>query len=356
MYKDLAKLAMFRLAESPGEAIEIAQYFISVDWHQEYIEKKRREDRNIQCYINEICSREMAGGGRCDECGEDRFTKLFYWPYASSNSNETFSGEYRLPRKHDGSNYSMEEAGKLMNELMERYDQAKREWKDSHWNVIYSWCYGRLCWKCFYAKEDYMRVPYPLRMYRCELCDRLMPYKSTYHVRTMKSIILCCIHCIEKAVEKQFATCSVCGKRTFNGLIGGVCIDCKIPDARKYQISSHLKRARDAGNLATLTVADWYNTVIHFNHNCAYCRYRPFQVLEHFLPITLGGGTTVENCVPACFSCNAKKGSQHPDELSPLDFIREHIDYIRQYLRSEKQRMKPLTTGRERALVIYQLD
>ncbi len=49
-----------------------------------------------------------------------------------------------------------------------------------------------------------------------------------------------------------------------------------------------------------LTLEQWLETLEYFNNKCAYCG-GPFEVLEHYLA---EAGTTVSNCVPACFSCN----------------------------------------------------
>jgi 5-methylcytosine-specific restriction endonuclease McrA len=36
--------------------------------------------------------------------------------------------------------------------------------------------------------------------------------------------------------------------------------------------------------------------------------------VDHVLPRSRGGGTTWENCVAACYSCNSKKGCRTPRE------------------------------------------
>jgi 5-methylcytosine-specific restriction endonuclease McrA len=70
-----------------------------------------------------------------------------------------------------------------------------------------------------------------------------------------------------------------------------------------------------AGQPATLTCAEWVNILNHFEGKCAYCG-KNGDNLEHFIPLSQGGGTTYNNCVPACQSCNVLKGNQHPDDIS----------------------------------------
>ena len=60
-----------------------------------------------------------------------------------------------------------------------------------------------------------------------------------------------------------------------------------------------------------LTMEQWLETLEYFNYKCAYCG-GPFEVLEHYLA---EAGTTVSNCVPACFSCNVMK-DKHGHDLS----------------------------------------
>lgn len=53
---------------------------------------------------------------------------------------------------------------------------------------------------------------------------------------------------------------------------------------------------------ATLTLVEWLETLHHFHWLCAYCQSKPFKVMSHYMPLPQGG-TTVANCVPACYRC-----------------------------------------------------
>lgn len=68
------------------------------------------------------------------------------------------------------------------------------------------------------------------------------------------------------------------------------------------RVEAHLQRARTLGAEATLTLVDWLTTLDHFNWRCSYCESKEFRVMSHFLSLPLGG-TTPENCVPACYAC-----------------------------------------------------
>ena len=70
------------------------------------------------------------------------------------------------------------------------------------------------------------------------------------------------------------------------------------------------QRAKRAGARHDLTLTQWQETLVHFNHKCAYCGKKEYEVIEHYLPVRTAG-TTVSNCVPACSSCNALKDAKN---------------------------------------------
>jgi hypothetical protein len=104
------------------------------------------------------------------------------------------------------------------------------------------------------------------------------------------------------------------------------CADCRgrLREAYEYEgilweenrkLRAQLKRAMDNGCLATLTLDEWIITLNDYDWKCAYCQTAPYEHLEHRIPIAHGGGTTVDNCVPACRACYLLKGARHPEEI-----------------------------------------
>lgn len=61
----------------------------------------------------------------------------------------------------------------------------------------------------------------------------------------------------------------------------------------------------------TLTRRQWAEIKERFSHSCAYCG-RTMERLEmdHVMPLSKGGTHTAQNVVPACRTCNAKKGNK----------------------------------------------
>lgn len=120
------------------------------------------------------------------------------------------------------------------------------------------------------------------------------------------------------------------GSRAFTEQL---CDRCRTEErlAMLKQLRRERQRAWRKHAKCNLTLRAWSITVEHYMGLCAYCGKRPYQVIEHVLPIALGGGTTVENCVPACEECNTRKGARHPDTLTGA-----RMDGIRRYLAGRK--------------------
>lgn len=63
--------------------------------------------------------------------------------------------------------------------------------------------------------------------------------------------------------------------------------------------------------LATLTAAEWEAIKAAHNYACSYCRRtdRPLT-RDHVIPLSKGGTHTAGNVIPACRSCNSRKGAR----------------------------------------------
>lgn len=77
-------------------------------------------------------------------------------------------------------------------------------------------------------------------------------------------------------------------------------------------------RARKNGApINDLTRADWEAIQVKFAHRCAYCGRKPSRLTQdHISPLSQGGSHTKSNVVPACQSCNSRKGVGRP--LKPV--------------------------------------
>jgi 5-methylcytosine-specific restriction endonuclease McrA len=87
-----------------------------------------------------------------------------------------------------------------------------------------------------------------------------------------------------------------------------LCIRCQ--HVLYKSVTRNNKRARDKGNKAILTVAQWGKILKASKGHCFYCKKHfgySLVVMEHRIPISKGGETSSKNCVVSCVSCNSKK-------------------------------------------------
>jgi len=99
--------------------------------------------------------------------------------------------------------------------------------------------------------------------------------------------------------------------------------DRTVREARRLR--RHLGDAEVFRTPATLTLQQWLATLDYFSWKCAYCLKEPYEYLEHFIPFlndktdinfcVVIGGTSVQNCVPACHKCNSRKGRNSPEYI-----------------------------------------
>src|SRR6267142_1275316 len=72
------------------------------------------------------------------------------------------------------------------------------------------------------------------------------------------------------------------------------------------RVKAQRQRAVARKAAATLTLKEWFTILDRYGWKCAWCREKPFQIMSHVVTNDRGG-TTAENCVPACHSCLQKR-------------------------------------------------
>ena len=78
------------------------------------------------------------------------------------------------------------------------------------------------------------------------------------------------------------------------------------PRAERKRVWRNNQRTRDRGQRGDLSVAEWMLLLFAHEFKCAYCG-RPYETMDHIIPIGCGGGTTLTNVLPCCRECNEKK-------------------------------------------------
>jgi 5-methylcytosine-specific restriction endonuclease McrA len=170
----------------------------------------------------------------------------------------------------------------------------------------------------------------------CSECERIFPATELLGTADwpVKSYLILCEECFPVVKARYYRACLACGAlhwQRSKGTTHPLCPACNTPENRREIVRVEAERARCArvGLAATLTLREWLDTLAHFRGSCAYCGRHPHTTIDHFVPVMWGGGTTKQNCVPACTPCNSAKHWRHPDTLSDTD---GRYSRVREYL------------------------
>lgn len=78
--------------------------------------------------------------------------------------------------------------------------------------------------------------------------------------------------------------------------------------ARRMAVQGTIERFGKGCN--TLTLEEWKAIKARYQNRCAYCHQRRPLTKDHLVPLSKGGFHTAINVIPACKSCNSKKGAR----------------------------------------------
>jgi 5-methylcytosine-specific restriction endonuclease McrA len=162
----------------------------------------------------------------------------------------------------------------------------------------------------------------------CEICGNLVGKLYCRGIPTFKEVdvswigVAACYSCQLSWIKRHTVTCRDCESKyvTVNIGVAKRCGDCaSIYNKKVASVSSENWRTQGKGLLSDLKREQWVETLTHFNNACAYCG-SAYAVIEHFTPVKMGGGTGINNCVPACQICNHRKktidGRAQKEELA----------------------------------------
>jgi hypothetical protein len=88
--------------------------------------------------------------------------------------------------------------------------------------------------------------------------------------------------------------------------------------------NTRIERERAGGG--DLDRRDWKFLVELAEHKCLCCGEKVKLVMDHIIPVSSGGKTTIHNIQPLCASCNARKGANSTDYRTG-NFLREVQNY-----------------------------
>ena len=103
----------------------------------------------------------------------------------------------------------------------------------------------------------------------------------------------------------------------------------KLRDGRRRRQAKRRAAQCDAGG--NVSKDEWVSVGQINDGMCVYCGNEAIAI-DHFIPISKGGRNEVGNLVPACTSCNSKKGASDPNEWVMGNFSKERLDCIKEIL------------------------
>lgn len=69
------------------------------------------------------------------------------------------------------------------------------------------------------------------------------------------------------------------------------------------------KRRRHIQHLRSEARQKRYRVIERYGKLCVYCLERVADTIDHVIPLSKGGDSSIENLRPACSDCNEKKGN-----------------------------------------------
>jgi len=124
------------------------------------------------------------------------------------------------------------------------------------------------------------------------------------------------------------------------------------PEKEKERYRKYQKENKDKVNLntqtyqakkrllpSTLTSKQWKETKTYFNNKCCYCGQELPLQMEHFIPVTKGGGYIKENIISSCSHCNYSKHNYDFKEwyIRQNFYNKERETKILEYINLNKQ-------------------
>ena len=78
--------------------------------------------------------------------------------------------------------------------------------------------------------------------------------------------------------------------------------------AKVYERVLYRRAVKRGAQTEPITASVWQSILTTYGHRCAYCGKEGPLTRDHVIPLSRGGPHSLANLVPACRSCNAKKG------------------------------------------------
>jgi 5-methylcytosine-specific restriction endonuclease McrA len=88
----------------------------------------------------------------------------------------------------------------------------------------------------------------------------------------------------------------------------------KLENPERVRALNNRRRATKANASGTFTAEQWDARLAYYDGECVYCGTTDDITIEHRIPLSRGGTNWPSNLVPACTTCNCKKGTKTETE------------------------------------------
>lgn len=145
----------------------------------------------------------------------------------------------------------------------------------------------------------------------CEYCSKLFKVGTNW----FSGRRCCSKSCAGKLAvftRVVIVPCSQCSERYEKiSNRGTTCPKCTKKNRHKKIVKRNARRkALRRGAIGpTHTESQWRELVSKYGGYCAYCRIKPVEHRDHVIPVSEGGTDAIDNIMPACATCNLRKGT-----------------------------------------------
>lgn len=239
----------------------------------------------------------------CTKCGLEldinKFGKL-------KSSKDGLSYRCKCCNREDGDKYRKENGEKEKERLQKYYIENKNkvDERNKKYNLNNSEKVKERQKK--YTEKNVELIKEYRKKYKKENNEKIIESSKRYYIGNKEQINE--VHKIYKSNNKE--EISERGKIYRGKNIEVIRESSKIYKSENKEKGNVLTQKRNARKLllpSTFTAEQWEETKIYFNQKCCYCgRELPLQ-MEHFIPVSKGGGYVKSNIICSCGRCNQSK-------------------------------------------------
>jgi 5-methylcytosine-specific restriction endonuclease McrA len=208
-------------------------------------------------------------------------------------------------------------------------------------NNLCSVCYTEKNWRFIVCSScGKTRHPICVDSNLCRTCYRKGLFGVCAICGNKKILVLfkrrICASCYSNIIQPKHM-CSQCGKIAKVLERNGINVLCRrcwnaLPERRAKTFAERSKR-RSFLDEDLLPVQEWLYLMKSTDWTCFYCgrsiggRHSTIRTMDHIVPVSKGGVTTISNLVPCCRSCNSSKSNamvdvwlyKHPEIMGTMD-------------------------------------